>query len=166
MEVVVGVKSREDSKLRYREIRNKKVYRKFHVGERYETGIVLLGTEVKSIRSGRAQIDEAFVRIEKGRAILYHAHIAAYTYGNTQNHRPYRPRELLLHRRQIRRLSRELQSGGTAVIPTKIYFRKALIKVEIAVCSGKKLRDKREDLKKKAEMRELERVRKSRGFPH
>lgn len=155
--------SRENSKFRYREIRNKKAHWNFHVGDRYETGIVLRGTEVKSVRLGRAQIDKAFVRIEKGKAILYHSHIDAYTYGNTENHQPYRPRELLLHRREIRKLSRELKSGGTAVIPTRIYFRKALIKVEIAVCVGKRQRDKREDLKKKAELREAEQIGRSRS---
>lgn len=142
---------------RYREIRNTKLRYKYFVEETFETGIILKGTEVKSIRMGQAQINDAFCRIEKGKIILYHAHIAEYAFGNVQNHEPYRPRELLMHKREINRLALEIQSGNRVLVPTRIYFKKALIKVEIALCTGKKQHDKREDMKKKAAMREADR---------
>jgi SsrA-binding protein len=148
---------KRDRKLRYREIRNKKVYRNFFVGEAFEAGIVLTGTEVKSVRSGQVQISDSFARVEKGRVMLYHAHIAEYAFGSSSNHNPYRPRELLLHKREIRKIGQELQSGGKSLVPTRMYFRKALIKVEIALCTGKKHGDKRQDLRKKVELREAQR---------
>ncbi len=143
---------------RYTEIRNRKFRRDFIVGDKIEAGIVLTGTEVKSIRGGQAQINDAFVRIEKERVNLYHAHIAEYGFGNENNHNPDRPRQLLLHKREIERLQKEIQSGGKSLVPSRIYFKKALIKVEIAVCVGKKRGDKREALKKKAAMRDAERA--------
>ncbi len=141
---------------RYREIRNAKVLRDYFVEDTREAGIVLTGTEVKSIRIGRAQISDAFARIEKGEVFLHHAHIDEYPFGNLNNHKPYRPRKLILHKKEIRKLEIELQSGGKALIPTRLYFKKGLVKVQIALCKGKKLYDKREDLKKKAMLREAE----------
>ena len=147
---------------RYREIRNSQARRRYLIEETFEAGIVLLGTEVKSIRGGHAQIGEAFVRVNAGRAVLCQAHIAEYSHGNVNNHAPYRPRELLLNKREIRRIEYAVRNGGRAVIPIRIYFKKALIKVEIALCIAKKLYDKREDLKKKAAMRDAERAMKAR----
>ncbi len=143
---------------RYREIRNAKVRRDFFVEDSLETGIVLTGTEVKSIRSGRAQISDAFIRIDKGEAFLYHAHIEEYLFGNLNNHIPYRPRKLILHKKEIQKLEVALQDGGRTLIPLRLYFKKGLIKVQIALCKGKKLYDKREDLKKKAILRDTERI--------
>ncbi len=146
-----------DSK-RYREIRNAKARRDFFVEDSLEVGIVLTGTEVKSIRSGRAQISDAFIRIDKGEAFLYHAHIEEYLFGNLNNHIPYRPRKLILHKKEIQKLEVALQGGGRTLIPLRLYFKKGLIKVQIALCKGKKLYDKREDLKKKAILRDTERT--------
>ncbi len=143
---------------RIREIRNSKVYHKFFVGDKFEAGIKLTGTEVKSIRAGKVQISDAFSRIDKGKPILYHAHIDEYSHGNLNNHNPLRPRLLLLKNKEIRRLTAEMEAGGLALIPTRFYFKQGLIKVELALCKGKKLFDKRETLKKKVQMREAERA--------
>ncbi|WOO40008.1 SsrA-binding protein SmpB [Rubellicoccus peritrichatus] len=143
---------------RPREVRNSKVGRSYFVGEKLEAGIKLTGTEVKSVRAGKAQINDSFVRVEKGdKPTLYHAHIDEYAFGNENNHNPTRPRLLLLHKKQIDRLKFELEAGGQALIPTRLYFKEGLIKIEIALCKGKKLFDKREDLKRKTQMREAER---------
>ena len=144
------------------EIRNTRAFRNFHVEERFEAGIQLRGTEVKAIRSGRAQINEAFGRAERGEVWLHNAHIERYAFGNLNNHDPRRPRKLLLHRHQIRKIAEALSAGGKALIPLRMYFKEALVKVEIALCAGKKLFDKRQDLVKKAEMREADRVLKQR----
>jgi len=155
------VAAKKKEKERFSEIRNSKVYRNFEVGEKLEAGIALQGTEVKSIRAGKAQISESFVRIDQGIPIIYHAHIDEYTFGNLNNHNPLRPRKLLLHKKQIGELEKAVDTQGTAIIPTRMYIKKGLIKVEIAICKGKKLFDKREDLKKKSEMRDAERAMRS-----
>jgi len=143
---------------RLTEVRNSKVFRDFVVGERFEAGIELLGTEVKSVRSARAQVSDAFCRVDKGEVWMYGAHIEPYAFGNALNHDAKRPRKLLLHRKDIRRITLALEAGGKALIPLRMYFKKALIKVEVALCTGKKLFDKREDLKKKDQMREVNRA--------
>ena len=145
-------------KPRVTEIRNAKAHRNYHVGDRYEAGIKLQGTEVKSIRAGKAQISDAFVRMDRRIPVLYHAHIDEYTFGNLNNHNPVRPRKLLLKKKEIDKLQAEVDAGGKALIPTRMYLKKGLVKVEIAVCTGKKLYDKREDLKKKTELREAEKA--------
>lgn len=150
--------AKKDKTGRYQEIRNKKIYHKFFVGDKYEAGIVLRGTEVKSIRNGRAQISESFARVNGESIILYHAHIDEYAFGNTNNHDPLRPRKLLLHKRQIRNLRTALEAGGEVLVPTRMYFKKGLVKVEIALCKGKKLFDKRETLKKKTALREAQKA--------
>ncbi len=143
---------------RYKEIRNRKARHKYFVGQTYEAGVILTGTEVKSIRAGKAQINDAFARVERDRVILYHVHISEYSFGNANNHNPYRPRQLLLHKKEIRQIEMAMQSGGKALVPTRIYFKKALIKVEIALCTGKKMHDKREDLRKKAALMDVRRM--------
>lgn len=140
------------------EIRNAKARRDYELGERFEAGIVLSGTEVKSIRAGRAQLADAFGRIERGEAFLYNLHIAEYAFGNINNHPPKRPRKLLLKAREIRKIQQELEAGGRALVPLRLYFKGSLIKVELALGTGKKLYDKREDLKKRAQQREIERA--------
>ncbi|MEX0332668.1 MAG: SsrA-binding protein SmpB [Puniceicoccaceae bacterium] len=139
-------------------MRNSRARRDFFIDETLEAGIVLKGTEVKSIRQGMAQINESFVRIDKGTPILYHAHVAEYAFGTTSNHNPYRPRKLLLNKREIRKWEQAVQSGGRAIIPLRIYFTKGLGKVEVALCRGKKQYDKREDLKKAVDIRETQRT--------
>jgi SsrA-binding protein len=148
---------------RYREIRNAKVLRDFSVDERFEAGLQLRGTEVKSIRAGKAQINDAFARVEKGELWLYHAHIEQYAFGNIHNHDAKRIRKLLLHRRQIEKIRLALEAGGgRAAIPLRMYFKQALVKVEIGLCTGKKLHDRREDLKRRVQQRELDQAMKRR----
>jgi SsrA-binding protein len=139
------------------ELRNAKAGRDYDLGERYEAGIVLTGTEVKSIRAGKAQLADAFGRIERGEAFLYNLHIAEYDFGNLNNHLPKRPRKLLLKAREIRKIQQETDTGGKALVPTRIYFKQALVKVELALGKGKKSYDKREDLKARAVERDVER---------
>lgn len=142
-----------------REIRNAKVHRNYFVGDTFEAGLKLTGTEVKSIRNGKAQISESFARIEKGdKPTMYGAHIDEYAFGTDNNHNPTRPRLLLLHKKEIQKIRMALEAGGQALIPTKLYFKGGLIKVELALCTGKKLYDKREDIKKKEALRETQRA--------
>jgi SsrA-binding protein len=146
---------------RFTEIRNSKAARDYFIDERFEAGIQLRGTEVKSIRAGRAQINDAFGRMEKGELWLHNAHIEQYAFGNIYNHDAKRTRKLLLHAHQLRKIQQALDAGGRALVPLRMYFKEALVKVEVALCTGKKLFDKRETLKKKVEVREVDRVMKS-----
>ncbi len=144
---------------RQREIRNSKVRHNYFVGDTFEAGIALKGTELKSIRAGQAQINESFVRFDKlGEAFLYHAHIDEYAFGNVNNHNPVRPRKLLLHKRELLKIRQQMQREGFVVIPTRLYFKGSLVKAEIALCKSKKLHDKRDDLKKKEARREVDRA--------
>ena len=147
---------------RYTEIRNSKALRDYFVDARFEAGIQLRGTEVKSIRAGRAQINDAFGRCEKGELWLYNVHVAEYTWGNQFNHEPRRKRKLLLHKHEVRKIAMALEAGGRALVPLRMYFKAALVKVEIALCTGKKLYDKREDLKRKTELQEARKAHKFR----
>ena len=146
---------KKDAK-RYTEVRNAKALRDYFVDERFEAGIALKGTEVKSIRAGKAQISDAFGRVEKGELWLYNAHIEQYAFGNINNHDARRIRKLLLHAHQIRKIAQALNAGGRALVPLRMYFKEALVKVEVALCTGKKLFDKRETLKKQAVTRDLD----------
>ncbi len=143
---------------RFTEIRNSKAFHLYHVGERFEAGIMLKGTEMKSLRQGQAQLADAFVRIENGAPILHHAHIAEYALGNIHNHPPRRPRKLLLHAREIAKLKAATEMQGMTVVPLRIYFKEGLAKVEIALGKGKNVADKRETLRRKTELREAERA--------
>jgi SsrA-binding protein len=143
---------------RLTEVRNSKVFRDFAVGERFEAGIQLRGTEVKSIRMGKAQISDSFCRVEKDEVWMYGAHIDPYSFDTTHPQEAKRVRKLFLHRGDIRKIELAMNAGGKSLIPLRIYFKEALIKVEVALCTGKKLFDKREDLKKKVQMREVNRV--------
>jgi len=147
---------------RHNEVRNAKALRDYFVDERFEAGIALRGTEVKSIRAGRAQINDAFARYERGELWLYNAHIEQYAFGNINNHDARRLRKLLLHRHQVRKIVQELETGGRALIPLRLYFKEALLKVELGLCTGKKLFDKREALKKKVVDREIDKEMKAR----
>ena len=143
---------------RYTEIRNSKVLRDYFVEEKFEAGIALKGTEVKSFRAGKVQINDAFGRFEKGELWLHNAHIEEYAFGNIYNHNARRTRKLLLHRHQIRKIGQALQVGGRSLVPLRMYFKEALVKVEVAICSGKKLYDKRDDLKRKVELRDIDKA--------
>ncbi|MGJ3243911.1 MAG: SsrA-binding protein SmpB [Opitutales bacterium] len=143
------------------EVRNTKLHFKYAVEEKIEAGIVLQGTEVKAIRAGDAQITEAFARINQGEVFLYNAHIQEYVFGNTQNHKPTRPRKLLLHRKEIDRVRGALEAGGKTLVPSRLYLKNGLVKVELALCKGKKLHDKRDSMKKKLQLREAERAMKA-----
>ena len=147
-------KPKEDAP-RHTEIRSSKSLRDYFIDERFEAGIQLRGTEVKSIRGGKAQLNDAFGRYEKGEIWLHNAHIDPYAFGNQQNHDPRRVRKLLLHAHQVRKIAQALQAGGRALVPLRMYFKGALVKVEIALATGKKLFDKREDLKKRSEDQEI-----------
>lgn len=143
--------------LRYTEIRNAKAFHDYFIEERLEAGVALKGTEVKSIRQGKAQINDAFVKIIKNVPWLFQAHISEYSFGNRENHLPARPRVLLLHKKEIERLIFATQAGGYTLIPLKLYAKKGLFKLEIALARGKKLQDKRGDLKNKAIQRDIQR---------
>ncbi len=135
---------------------NSKARHKYLLGEKYEAGIVLSGTEVKSIRSGNAQISESFAKFVNQELFLFNAHIAEYEHGGEENHPTQRPRKLLLKRRELAKLKAEVEAAGKALVPLRIYFKDALIKCQIAVGTGKNQRDKRQDLKKRVAQREAD----------
>ncbi|MDR0535296.1 MAG: SsrA-binding protein SmpB [Puniceicoccales bacterium] len=141
-----------------REIRNAKAGRDYFLEQRFEAGIVLHGTEIKAVRTGRVNLADSFVRVDGGIPVLYHAHISEYDHGNLNNHHPYRPRILLLNKREIRKLVEAVQSGGCTIVPVRLYFKDALAKLEIAIAKGKQLHDKREDMKKRDDKREIQRA--------
>ena len=136
---------------------NKKAYHDFFIDDKYETGIELLGTEVKSIRMGKCSIKESFVRIEKGEVYIYGMHINPYEKGNIFNKDPLRVRKLLLHKTEINKLAAKIAEKGYTLVPLQVYFKGSLVKVEIGLARGKKLYDKRDDIAKKDQRREVER---------
>lgn len=136
---------------------NKKAYHDYFIDEKYETGIELYGTEVKSIRMGKCSVKEAFVRIDKGEVWVYGMNISPYEKGNIFNKDPLRPRRLLMHRAEINKLDSKIAAKGYTIVPLQVYFKGSLVKVEIGLARGKKLYDKREDIAKKDQRRELER---------
>jgi len=150
--------ARKEESKRYKEIRNARATHDFHIDEKLECGIILVGTEVKSLRAGLGQIKDAFVRFDKKIPTLYHAHIAEYAFGNLANHKPIRPRRLLMNKREIIRWMHEVQAGGKTIIPIRLYFKNGLAKVEIALARGKKTFDKRQDVKEREDLRETQRM--------
>ncbi|MBQ9787313.1 MAG: SsrA-binding protein SmpB [Lentisphaeria bacterium] len=136
---------------------NRKAFHDYNVLERFEAGIQLVGTEVKSCRARAIQLQEGFVKIEKNQALLYNVHIAGYDFGNRFNHNTRQTRRLLLHKKEILKLSQWLNTKGGTLIPLKFYLQKGLVKVEIAYCQGKTHADQRETLKKRETERELQR---------
>lgn len=142
---------------------NKKAHHDYFLEEKYEAGVELHGTEVKSLRMGKCSIKEAFVRIEKGEVIIYGMHISPYEKGNIFNKDPLRPRKLLMHKRQIQYLFSKVKQDGYAIIPLQVYFSNARVKLKIALCKGKKLYDKRDDMAKKDAKRQIERAMKERN---
>ena len=136
---------------------NKKAYHDYFIEEKYEAGIELFGTEVKSIRQGKCSIKEAYVNIDKGEAFVEGMNISPYEKGNIFNREPLRRRRLLLHKREINKLAGQVQAKGYTLMPLQVYFKGGRVKREIGLARGKKLYDKRDDLKKKAMRRETER---------
>ena len=138
-------------------IKNKKAWHNYEILERFEAGIVLVGTEVKSLRLGKAKMVDAFCQINASNQLeLYSLHISPYDYGNRHNHPPERVRRLLMHQQEIQRLLRKVQEKGLTIIPTMIYFKKNWIKIEVSLAKGKKLYDKRQVMLERATKREIE----------
>lgn len=136
---------------------NKKAWHDYFIEDKFEAGIELKGTEVKSIRMGHCSIKEAFIRVEKNEVYLYGMHVSPYEKGNIFNRDPLRVRKLLLHRSEIRKLIGKMAQKGYTLVPLQVYFKGGLIKVEIALAKGKKLYDKRDDIAKKDQRRAAER---------
>ena len=134
---------------------NRKARFLYHLLERHEAGLALKGTEVKSLRDGKINLGDAYCHIDsQGEAWLTDAHISAYTHGNRTNHDPLRPRKLLMHKHEIFKLNQKVREKGLTLVPTKLYFKKGRVKVEIALAKGKKLYDKREAIKTRDSQRE------------
>ncbi len=123
---------------------NRAAYHNYHILDKYEAGIALTGTEVKSVLAGRVQLKEGYVAIREGEAWLFNAHISPYAHGNRENHEPLRTRKLLLHRREIERLDQAIAKDGMTLVATRIYLKNRRIKIEVAIARGKKMYDKRE----------------------
>ncbi|MCP4117912.1 MAG: SsrA-binding protein SmpB [Desulfobacteraceae bacterium] len=139
---------------------NKKARHDYHLSDEVEAGIVLKGTEVKSIREGRVTIKDAYAEIKNGEVFLRQLHISPYTYAYYDNHDPLRSRKLLLHSSEIKRIIGKTKERGFTIVPLKIYFKNGKVKVQIALAKGKKLYDKRESIKTRDVNRELDRARK------
>jgi SsrA-binding protein len=136
---------------------NKQARRNFFIEDTFEAGIALVGTEVKSLREGRANLKDSFAAVNNGEVILYELHISPYEFGNRWNHDPLRPRKLLLHKQEIRRLYGKARERGLTLVPLRMYFKKGKVKVELGVGRGKKLYDKRDDLRAREDKRDMER---------
>ena len=137
---------------------NRKAYHDYHIEESVEAGLVLTGTEIKSIRAGRVNLRDAYARSENGELWLVGAHIAQYPGGNRYNHEPKRPRKLLLHRKQIAELSGAVMRKGLTIVPLKLYLKNGIAKVELGLARGKKVYDKREALALRDAQRQVERA--------
>jgi SsrA-binding protein len=143
--------------------RNRRARHDYHIEDVVEAGIVLTGTEVKSLRAGRASLTDGFAQFQEGELWLMGVHIPEYTLGTWTNHEPRRPRKLLLHRREIDRLARQVAERGLTLVPLSLYFRDGRVKVELALARGKRAYDKRQDLAKRDAAREMERALRRRG---
>lgn len=139
---------------------NRKARYEYHILETFEAGIELTGTEVKSLRAGKANIQDGYARVENGELLLYNMHISPYDQGNRFNHEPKRPRRLLMHKQEIMKLLGKVREKGFSLVPLKVYFRHGWAKVEIALARGKKLYDRREDVAERDAKRDMDRARK------
>jgi len=139
-------------------VTNRKAYHNYHIGESIEAGLVLTGTEIKSIRAGRVSLGDAYVKPEGGELWLLNAHIARYEAGSYMSHEPTRPRKLLLHRKEIDSLAGKIQEKGLTLVPLKLYIKDSIAKLEIAPAKGKKLYDKRETIARRETDREIRRA--------
>ncbi len=135
-------------------VNNRHAYHEYHIIDKYEAGVVLKGTEVKSVMAGRIQLKESYVSVREGEVWLMNAHVSPYSHGNRENHEPLRTRKLLLHRREIAKLEKETTQKGMTLVVTRIYWKSGRIKFEIGVARGKKLYDKRETEMKRTVERE------------
>ena len=136
---------------------NKKAYHDYFIDEKYEAGIELKGTEVKSLRMGKCGVKEAFITINRGEVYIQHMHISPYEKGNIFNRDPLRTRKLLLHKSEIRKLESQVQAKGYTIMPLRVYLKGSLVKMEIGLARGKKIYDKRQDIAKKDARREAQR---------
>ena len=136
---------------------NKKAFHDYFIEDKYEAGIALAGTEVKSLRLGKCSVKEAFIRIENGEVYIYNMHISPYEKGNIFNKDPLRIKKVLLHRSEIRKMEGQIAQKGYTIVPLNVYFKGSLVKVEIGLAKGKKLYDKRHDIAKKDQNREAQR---------
>jgi len=141
---------------------NRKAFHDYSIEETVEAGIVLTGTEVKSLREGKANLKDSYVLIKEGEVLLLNCHISPYTHGNIMNHDPVRTRKLLLHKKEIARIQAKALQKGYSLIPLKIYFKESRAKVEIGLARGKKMYEKRDTIKKREADREIERAMKTR----
>jgi len=146
-----------DAKERYVAV-NRRAYHDFFIDEKYEAGVMLTGTEVKSVRNGRTNLRDGFVRLDRGEAWLENVHISPYAQGNLMNHEPLRPRKLLLHRKQIASLIGKVKQRGYTLIPLRVYFSRNHAKVEIGLARGKRQYDKREAIAEREAKREIARA--------
>ena len=137
---------------------NRQASYRYNLTERWECGIVLQGSEVKSLRQGQVQLKDAYAALRDGEVWLYNMHVSPYAPAARENHEPERPRKLLMHRREIERLIGKTQEKGLTLVPTRVYFSGANAKVELALARGKDVHDKRQDLKRKDQKREIERA--------
>lgn len=142
---------------------NRRAFHEYHVLERFEAGLVLAGTEVKSLRMGKANLNDSFARIEKGEIWLHHMHVSPYTHGNRYNLDPLRPRKLLLKHMEIMRLLGKTKEQGLTLIPLKLFWHGDWAKVELGLCKGKQLHDKRDAIAAKEVKRDIERALKERS---
>jgi SsrA-binding protein len=140
---------------------NKKAYHDFFIEEKFEAGIVLTGTEVKALRLGNANLNDAFAQVRAEETFLNNLHISPYEFGNRENHDTDRARKLLLHKKEIIKLFSKIREQGYTLIPLRLYFKSGIVKVELGLAKGKKLYDKREDLKQKDHKREIAQALKS-----
>lgn len=137
---------------------NKRARFEYHLLDLYEAGLALTGTEIKSVRAGQVSLQRSYVQARNGELWLIDAHIAEYKHGNRENHDPIRPRKLLLHRREINTILDDLAQKGVTVVPTKMYLKRGIAKVEIATARGKRLHDKRQDIARRDAKRQVERA--------
>ncbi|SVD49316.1 uncharacterized protein METZ01_LOCUS402170, partial [marine metagenome] len=137
---------------------NRKAFHEYHILETFEAGVQLKGSEVKSIREGKASLKQAYILIRKGEAWLKGSHIASYSHTGSEGHEPVRNRKLLLHKKEIQRIGSKLAEKGLTAVPTKLYFKGGLIKLEFGLAKGKKLYDKRETKKKRDVERDIQRA--------
>ncbi len=137
---------------------NKKAFHDYFILDTFEAGIELKGTEIKSVRKGNTNLKDSFIRIKNNEAFIENMHIAPYEQGNIFNHEPLRTRKLLLHKKEIKKLQKEVKENGLTIVPTKLYFNTSKLKVEIALARGKKLYDKRQDLKARDAKRDIDRA--------
>lgn len=142
---------------------NKKAYHDYFIEEKFEAGMVLQGTEVKSLRQGKANLNDSFAMVRNGEAFLHNLHISPYDFGNRANHDPDRMRKLLLHKNEITKLFGRIREQGYSLVPLRLYFKNGMVKVEMGLAKGKKLHDKREDMKEKDMRRDVAQALKERN---